>query len=236
MKTLFLCFQHICRGLALLLLGMIPVMMFGQTNEPGDKEAQIAGWQTELDAAADKVKAIVNQPVAAYRRVPGMKVSVFSPGWFHAGASKPDFATVDIRQSQDLGFAKSKYVTSDLNPGLVFLGADLEFNGMTKYFYTNRNLPKKRLTEPEMVEINRLYRIIGDFQAKIYKVKYPVPPSTNVVFDSDTGDIEADAPLVRQPIPKSNYVKAAVGISAVLGVYVFYRLIAAQAKKKFSRR
>jgi hypothetical protein len=32
---------------------------------------------------------------------------------------------------------------------------------MTKYFYTDRSVPKKRLTEAEMLEINRLYRIIG---------------------------------------------------------------------------
>jgi hypothetical protein len=32
---------------------------------------------------------------------------------------------------------------------------------MKKYFYDSRALPKKRLTEAEMEEINRLYRIIG---------------------------------------------------------------------------
>ena len=32
---------------------------------------------------------------------------------------------------------------------------------MTKIFYQDRSLPKKRLTEEEMLEINRLYRIIG---------------------------------------------------------------------------
>lgn len=235
MKAIFLFFQGRCRGLALVCLGLMPSLMLGQTNELG-KEAQIAAWQKELDAAADKVKAIVNQPVVAYRRVPGMSVSVYSPGWFHAGASKPDFATVDVRQSQDLGFAKNKYVTSDLNPGLVFLGSDLEFNGMTKYFYTNRNLPKKRLTEPEMVEINRLYRIIGDFQAKIYQLKYPVPPATEVAADSEQSEAGPDEPLVRQPVPKANYLNAALGIGAVLGVYGLYRLIAAQATKKYGRR
>lgn len=230
MNACFCWLHKYCRGMALMLLGMLPLLTLSQTNQLSDKEAQIAAWQVELDAAADKVKAIVNQPVVAYRRTPGMKVSVYSPGWFHAGASKPDFATVDVRQSQDLGFAKGKYVTSDLNPGLVFLGVDLEFNGMTKYFYTNRNLPKKRLTESEMLEINRLYRIIGDYQAKIYKLKYPIPPATALAVDAEATEVDPDAPVVHQSIPPSNYRKAAIGISAVVGVYLIYRLIAARAK------
>ena len=32
---------------------------------------------------------------------------------------------------------------------------------MTKYFYEDRSLPKKKLTGEEMLEINRLYRVIG---------------------------------------------------------------------------
>ncbi|HTL99312.1 MAG TPA: hypothetical protein VL181_10960, partial [Holophagaceae bacterium] len=34
-------------------------------------------------------------------------------------------------------------------------------NPMTKWAYTDRTLPKKRLTDAEMMEVNRLYRIIG---------------------------------------------------------------------------
>ena len=44
---------------------------------------------------------------------------------------------------------------------MAFNGHELEFNLMTKYFYTDRTVPKKKLTEQEMVEVNRLYRIIG---------------------------------------------------------------------------
>jgi hypothetical protein len=32
---------------------------------------------------------------------------------------------------------------------------------MTKYFYMDRTLPKKKLTMDEMAEINHLYRVIG---------------------------------------------------------------------------
>jgi hypothetical protein len=38
---------------------------------------------------------------------------------------------------------------------------------MTKFFYTDRSVPKKKLTEAEMVEINRLYRIIGKNQTEL---------------------------------------------------------------------
>jgi len=61
----------------------------------------------------------------------------------------------------DLIYAKYQYVTSDLNPRLVFPAKKLEFNSKTKYFYMDRSLPKKKLTEAEMLEINRLYRVIA---------------------------------------------------------------------------
>jgi hypothetical protein len=43
----------------------------------------------------------------------------------------------------------------------MWVGKDTEFNAMTKFFYLDRTLPKKKLTEAEMVEVNRLYRVIG---------------------------------------------------------------------------
>jgi hypothetical protein len=109
--------------------------------------------------AAQRVVAIVNQPVTHLPRTPA--ATVFSPGWFHPGATRPDFAHVDVRQSQELIYDKDTYVTSDLNPSEMFLGGELEFNAMTKVFYVDRNLPKKRLSEDEMLEVNRLYRAIA---------------------------------------------------------------------------
>lgn len=118
--------------------------------------------QAIMTDAIERVKAIINQPVRALPRTPSMHVSTFSPGWFHAGAGKPDFATVDVRATQDTAhFASHPYVTSDLNPGVAFAGSEVEFNSMTKWFYVDRSLPKKKLAEAEMLEINRLYRIIG---------------------------------------------------------------------------
>jgi hypothetical protein len=137
----------------------------------GTPEERLAALHLEMTNAYNRVLAIVNRPVVAYRRTQNMRVSTYSPGWFHEGAGKPDFNTVDVRQTQDLHYGKDQYVTSDLNPGLVFLGQDLEFNSMTKYFYTNRTLPKHKLSEPEMLEINRLYRILGSCERDIFHLE-----------------------------------------------------------------
>jgi hypothetical protein len=81
---------------------------------------------------------------------------------------------VDIRTTQQFPYV-DQYVTSDLNPGVVFLGQELEFNSMTKYFITDRSVPKKKLTEAEMVEINRLYRIIGHCEQQLNELQNPEP-------------------------------------------------------------
>lgn len=126
-----------------------------------------AATRAQLEDAVAQVRAIVNQPVAAYPRTDDARVSVYSPGWFHPGALKPDFNHVDVRASQDLQYGRYAYVTSDLNPGLMFKGDECEFNAMTKWAYTDRTLPKKRLTEGEMAEVNRLYRVIGACEEKL---------------------------------------------------------------------
>jgi hypothetical protein len=76
-------------------------------------------------------------------------------------SQQADFNTVDVRTTRETPYDQHQYVTSDLNPDIVFIGSELEFNPMTKYFYTDRSLPKKKLSEADMIEINRLYRIIG---------------------------------------------------------------------------
>lgn len=124
--------------------------------------------------AIERVKQIVNQPVEALPRDPRARVALYSPGWFHPGALKPDFLNVDVRKTQQLSYGRHEYVSSDLNPGVMFRGDDLEFNAMTKYFYMDRSLPKKRLSEGEMLEINRLYRIIA--QAEPAPVTHTAPP------------------------------------------------------------
>ncbi len=136
-------------GLGGLLLAIIAAIFWTSTD--------IAKPNAEAARAERRVSEIVNQPVAHLPR--SGPVTLFSPGWFHAGAVKPDFDNVDIRATQE--FPYQGHVASDVNPSEMFDGSELEFNAMTKYFYADRTLPKKRLSGAEMIEINGLYRAIG---------------------------------------------------------------------------
>jgi hypothetical protein len=128
---------------------------------PGSPGAQVNAIAGQVNAAVKRVVAIVNQPITHLPRTPDMKIGYFSPGWFHPGATRPDYNNVDITKTQETPYSKFEYVSSDLNPTEAFLGSELEFNSMTKYFYMDRTLPKKKLTPDEMAEINHLYRVIG---------------------------------------------------------------------------
>lgn len=144
-------------------------------SDAATNEQQIAAIKAQMNAAILRVQQIVNQPVTELRRTPDMRVATFGPGgWFHPGAIKPNFFLVDVRATQEFPYSKFQYVTSDLNPGVVFLGNELEFNPMTKYFYTDRSVPKKKLTESEMLEINRLYRVIGRCERRLFDLEHPV--------------------------------------------------------------
>jgi hypothetical protein len=127
-------------------------------SQSGAKES-LAQLDTDAAQARRRVIEIVNQPITHLARTD--EAGEFSPGWFHPGSTKPDFNKVDIRQTQTFPYKEYRYVTSDLNPSEMFVASELEFNTMTKYFYTDRTLPKRELSEDEMLEVNRLYRIIG---------------------------------------------------------------------------
>jgi len=144
---------------------------FGQ--QPAvQKQAQRAALEAEWKNAVQAVQRIVNQPVTRLPRTKEMRVGNFGPGWFHEGAVYPDFNNVDVRKTQaTTTYDKHEYVTSDLNPGVVFIGKELEFNSMTKAFYLDPAFPKKKLSETEMLEINRLYRIIGRCEQQLANLK-----------------------------------------------------------------
>ncbi|HEY1848754.1 MAG TPA: hypothetical protein VGG37_06085, partial [Opitutaceae bacterium] len=125
----------------------------------------------EMNQAFDAVRRIVNQRPRSVPITGGMNVEGYGDSYFHPGAIKPDFNKVDVRASQQLVYDRYEYVSSNMNPGIAFFGRQLEFNPMTKYFYTDRSLPKKKLTEPEMLEINRLYRVIGKCQSELAALK-----------------------------------------------------------------
>jgi hypothetical protein len=119
-----------------------------------------------------------------------MEVSHY-PAWFHDGAITPDFNTVDIRQTQEFPYTNAPYVICDLVPGVAFIGKELEFNSMTKYFYTNRSLPKHRLSEANMEEINKLYRVIGRCESEINRLAAP-ESSAGPIADATAPDVAAD--------------------------------------------
>lgn len=199
------------------------------TNSAAD---QIAALQLQLTSAWHQVEAIVDQPVTAYRRDPGYDVAVYGPGgWFHPGASTPDFNHVDVRQSQELVY-KAQWVSSDVTPNMMFHGSDLEFNANTKLFYTNRDLPKKRLTEPEMLQINSLYRIIGKCQSEIDRLQNP--PGAETAAGDSAADTQDDTNGVAPPkaiaaierIPQQTRIYyGSIAIGVLLVVVIAARLL-----------
>ena len=153
------------------------MLLFVATAAAATPEQQISALKKELNDATFRVQHIVNQPVKHLKRSSAMHVIELGPVWFHPGATKPVFATVDIRKTQQFDYDAFPYVTSDLNLGEVFIGSELEFNPMTKYFYTDRSVPKKKLGQAEMSEINGLYRIIGRCETALYPLEHPDPPA-----------------------------------------------------------
>jgi hypothetical protein len=199
----------------------------------GTPAEQKAALQLEVTNAWNQVILIVNQPVRAYSRTEGLSVSIYSPGWFHPGASTPDFDTVDVRKTQEFPYANHPYVTSDLNPGLVFLGADLEFNSMTKLFYVDRSRPKHKLTEAQMLEINRLYRIIGRCQRELRHLQTEADiaaAASETQTDTVAGDSQpaaAPGPLAAiQRIPRqTRMLYGGIAIGALLILTVVLRMM-----------
>lgn len=161
--------SHSCFAIFVVLIGICQSST-AQTAS-ASTQANRTAVETEMKSAIEAVERIVNQRVASFVRTPEMKVTTYAPGWFHEGAIKPDFNNVDVRRTRETTYDGKEWVTSDISPNVVYHGDELEFNAMTKYFYTDRTVPKKKLTEAEMLEINRLYRIIGRCEQEMAKLK-----------------------------------------------------------------
>ena len=129
-----------------------------------DPKAQIASLKMEFAKTVKQVVDIVNQPVTRLPPAAGMTIGTFPDGWFHPGAALPNFDKDDVSRTQDSSLYVGHgydFVTSPLNPGVVFPVDDLAFNSQTKIFYQDLSTPKKKLSEAELRQINALYRIIG---------------------------------------------------------------------------
>jgi len=140
----------------------------GPTPVPPQAE-QVAVWKRKLDEAVATVVAVINRPVPSVPRPPQLRIM---GGLFHDGATRPDFNTVDVRATQEGMFDAEPYITWQGSPDLMWVGKDTEFNSMTKYFYVDRSVPKRKLTEAEMLEVNRLYRIIGQCEQQLAGLGY----------------------------------------------------------------
>ena len=220
--------RRVC--ILLIIASVIGGNVVAQTNTDQtlvDTTAQIAALQLQLTNAWHSVEAIVNQPARAYQRDDSYRISIYSPGWFHPGASTPDFNNTDVRKSQEFPYT-SPWVSSDVTPTMMFRGSDLEFNSMTKLFYTNRGLPKKRLTEAEMVQINSLYRTIGQCKKEIEKLQ--LPSEVEATTDTESGSNDTNAPpkaiVAIERIPQQTRILyGSIGIGVLLVLAIVFRLI-----------
>jgi hypothetical protein len=180
-------------SLALWLLGMKCIAQL-----PAASPRTVESATAEMNAAINKVKYIVNDPVTPIRRTPGMRVSTY-PMWFHEGVSKPDFNTVEVQKTQELSYEKFEYVALESDPNFVYPGKQLEFNSMTKYFYTDRSAPKKKLSESEMAAINQLYRVIGRCEKELEALKKPGGASAGDAGATTAGGVA----LLMEKVPLS---------------------------------
>jgi hypothetical protein len=138
--------------------------------QPSQAPESADAIKAQLKDAIDHVNEIVNQPVPFVPRTREnwSQCAWFGDAWFHPGAITPDFANVDVRKTQETkNYEAYQYASSNFTPDRAFVASDIEFNSMTKFFYQDRSVPKKKLTEDEMVEINRLYRVIAKCSAQL---------------------------------------------------------------------
>jgi len=226
MKAIARGLSRICISLFIVYAAAGRVSAQSSTDTNSD---QIAALQLQLTNAWHQVETIINQPVRAYRRNPDYDVAVYSSGWFDPGAMTPNFNTVDVRQSQQLVYTDA-WVSSDLTVNMMFLGKDLEFNAMTKLFYTNRSLPKKKLSEAEMLQINSLYRTIGHCQTEIAQLQNP-PAAETAAADTqsdtdDTNDITSGQSFaaIRRIPQQTRILYGSIAIGALIVVVLALRL------------
>ncbi len=115
-----------------------------------------------MAAAVQRIRIIVNQVPPAVAKPAGAESWNYG---FHPGAAKPDFDHTDIVSGRE--FWPHDYIDMQGNPDVYYRGADCEFNSQTKFFYSNRDLPKKRLSDAEYQELVRLYRFVGKCQREL---------------------------------------------------------------------
>jgi len=135
---------------------------------------EIAAIRLKRARAEDRVRTIVNQPAPSLARTVHMRVHTTQGAWYPEPAGAPDFANVDVRATQQKNYDAKGYLAAGADPGTVYLGDNLEYNPALAYYYSDRTVPKTKLTPGEMEEINALFRTIAECDRQL---KSPAAPA-----------------------------------------------------------
>ncbi|MBE7210460.1 MAG: hypothetical protein INR65_05530, partial [Gluconacetobacter diazotrophicus] len=135
--------------------------------------------RAEFDKTTHQVQAIVNQVPPMVPKPPaGAEVYGYD---YHPGANPPDYDATNLVGTRELW--KGEYVYIQSVPNVYYRAADCEFNPQTKFFFTSRTVPKKKLTDTEYAELTRLYHLLGQQQKAIDNVPSPAADAERVSAD-----------------------------------------------------
>ena len=139
------------------------------------RQHQTNAVRAEMAAVTEEIEEIVNQSPPVVTQPP-RGASVYHSE-FDPGATKPDFNSADLLSTRQTLHGDYLYMNSA--PGVYYRSAECEFNPQTKYFITNRDVPKKKLTDAEYGELTRLYRVLGHDQDAAGAAQPPQPATVN---------------------------------------------------------
>jgi hypothetical protein len=132
-------------------------------------------YDPKTAGAADKARQSAAASYSAQIQAPppaagATNVAAMAPHWFGPDAIKPDFLNTDVTKTQEFPYAVFDFVSSDLNRAVAYRASNTESNWMTRFFYTDLSVPKKKLNDDEMQEINHLYRLIATNEMQLEKL------------------------------------------------------------------
>ena len=144
--------------------------------------------RAEFDRTTRQVQAIVNQTPPVVPKTAGAESYHYG---YHPGAEKPDYDAADSLQSKR-ELWKGEFVNMDDAPGVFYRSSECEFNPQTKFFYLNRSLPKKKLSDAEYHELTRLYHLLGQQEKTVADAAPPPGAAEHVSADLATLKAQLD--------------------------------------------
>ncbi len=151
-----------------------------------------AAARGEFDKTTRKVQAIVNQtPPIVPKPADDAEVYHYS---YHPGANAPDYDAENLLATREIW--KGEYAYIEGVPNVYYRSAECEFNPQTKYFYTSRTVPKKKLSDAEYGELTRLFHLLGQQQKAMANVPPPTADAERVFADLAAlkAQLDGDAP------------------------------------------